>query len=156
AHNGYDWAERWLAPAIGVLMMLLAVEMVINFVLDFYRPRVAGQPQRVFYESRFLGVFCEPEGIIRNVAHTVDYQFCFKVSETWFYQFLGKVIVPLLLFQAAVLYFMTCLVVVPQGYQAVVEETWRGKPKRWAAVPGISMTLPWPFARATLVPVERI
>lgn len=156
SHNGYDWPERGLAVAIGIVMLVLAVEIVVNFVLEFYRPRVAGERQRVFYESRLLGVFCEPEGIIRSVAQTIDYQFGFKVSETWFYQLLGRAIVPLILFQAAILYFMTCFVVVPQGYQAVVEKTTFGTPQRWAAMPGIEFTWPWPFARSTLVPVERI
>lgn len=156
AHNGYDAPERWLAAGIGFVMIVLAAEIVVNFVLEFYRPRVAGERQRVFYESRLLGVFCEPEGIIRSVAQTIDYQFGFKVSETWFYQLLGRAIVPLFLFQAAVLYFMTCFVVVPQGYQAVVEKTTLGEPARWAAMPGIEFTWPWPFARSTLIPVERI
>jgi len=157
AHNGYDWPERWLAQVIGVLMVVLATEMVINFVLDFYRPRVAGEAQRVFYESRLLGVFCEPEGIIRSVAQTIDYQFGFKVSETWFFQFLQSKIVPLILFQLVLLYLMTCFVVVPQGYQAVVEKTVPGVgATRWAAQPGISFTWPWPLAQSTLVPVERI
>jgi len=157
AHNGYDWPERWLATGIGALLLFLAAEMVVNFVLDFYRPRVAGEPQRVFYESRLLGVFCEPEGIIHSVAQTIDYQFGFKVSETWFYQFLQSKIVPLILFQVVVLYLMTCFVVVPQGYQAVVEKTvpWLGT-SRWAVRPGITFTWPWPMAQATLVPVERI
>ncbi len=156
AHNGYDWPERWLAVGIGIVMVVMAAEMVVNFVLEFYRPRVAGERQRVFYESRLLGVFCEPEGIIRSVAQTIDYQFGFKVSETWFYQLLGRAIIPLVLFQAVALYFMTCFVVVPQGYQAVVEKTTLGAPERWAAMPGIEFTWPWPFARSTLVPVERI
>ncbi|MFO0972348.1 MAG: SPFH domain-containing protein [Phycisphaerae bacterium] len=157
AHNGYaDW-ERRVAVAVGGLMVLLAAEIAINFVLDFYRPRVAGQPQRVFYESRVLGVFCEPEGIIRSVAHTIDYQFGFKVSETWFYQLLGRVIVPLLIFQALVLVSLTCLVVVPQGYEAVVEVTppW-GTGYRWVATPGVGLSWPWPVARTTLIPVERV
>lgn len=156
AHNGYDWPERRLAVALGAVLVLLAVEIVVNFVLDFYRPRVAGELQRAFYESRLLGVFCEPEGIIRNVAHTIDYQFGFKVSETWFYQFLQSKIVPLIIFQVAVVYAVTCFVVVPQGHKAVVEVTLPRHIDRWVAESGIHFTWPWPWARATLVPVERV
>jgi len=90
-------ANRPLAAASGGLLLWPGGEMVVNFVLAFYRPRVAGEPRRVFYESRLLGVFCEPEGIIRSVAQTIDYQFGFRVSETWFYRLLGRIVLPLLL-----------------------------------------------------------
>ncbi len=156
AHNGYEQFDRRLGHVIGGAMIVLAAEIVINFILDLYRPRVAGQPQRVFYESRLLAVFSEPEGIFRSAAQTIDYQFGFKVSETWFYRLLGRAVAPLLLFQAAVLYAMTCFVVVPQGHQAVVEELGFHGAGRWVAEPGVTLTWPWPLARATLIPTERI
>lgn len=154
-HNGYDWPDVRVAQAIGVVMIGLAIEIGINFVLDLYRPRVAGQMQRAFYESRFLGVFSEPEGIIRSVAHTIDYQFGFKVSETWFYQFLQQKVVMLLLFQVGVIYLMTCFVVVPQGHKAVVERL-VAPSARWVVDAGIHFTWPWPLARATLIPTDRV
>ncbi len=156
AHNDYEWFEGRLAAVIGVVMIVLAVEIIINFILDFYRPRVAGQAQHVFYESRVLGVFSEPHGLVRNVAQTIDYQFGFKVSQTWFYQLLGRWIAFLLLFQAAVIYAVTCLVVVPEGQEAVVEVTRPGTSYRWVAEPGIHWSWPWPFASATLIPVQRV
>ncbi|MCK6457710.1 MAG: hypothetical protein L6Q92_14415 [Phycisphaerae bacterium] len=156
AHNGYEWPHATLTTVIAALLLLLAVEIVVNFVLDLYRPRVAGGPQWVFYQSRFLGLFSEPEGFIRSAAHAVDYQFGFKVSETWFYQLLGRAVVPLMLFQGAVLYGLTCFVVVPQGQQAVVERLGLSQRQRWVADAGIGITWPWPFARTTLIPVDRI
>jgi membrane protease subunit HflK len=156
AHNGYVGPERWLGKAIGGLMIFLAAEIIVNYVLDLYRPRVPGAVERVFYESRFLNLFSEPEGIIRSAAQAIDYQFGFKVSETWFYRLLGRAVVPLLLFQAVVIYLITCFVVVPPGYQAVIEVMGTGQSRRSTADTGVTWTWPWPFARSTLIPVDRI
>ncbi len=146
--------EPLVAKLIGVLLVLLAIETIAGYIMSFYRPRLHGAEQRPFYDSRFLGIFSEPEGIIKSVANTLDYQFGFKVSETWFYQLLGKAILPLLLVQIAVLLLLTCFVVVPPGHQAVIEHF--GKPLEQTARPGIHMTWPWPIDRATVIPVDRV
>jgi len=65
----------------------LAAETLISLVLEIYRPRVKGRIGPPLYESRTIGLLGQPEGIVSTVAHTLDYQFGFKVSETWFYSF---------------------------------------------------------------------
>lgn len=152
--SGITWVEVWVARGIGVLLVWMGLETIINFVLDFYRPRVPGEEQRPFYDSRLLGMFSEPVGILRSVANTIDYQFGFKVSETWFYKLLGRAVLPLLLLQVLVILALTCIVVVPPGHQAVVEHFGRLVPQ--TAKPGIHLTWPWPFDRSTIIPVDRV
>ena len=152
--SGLTQVEEWLGSAIALLLIFLSLETHTNFVLDFYRPRIQGQYQRPFYDSRFWGIFSEPAGILRNLANTIDYQFGFKVSETWFYKLMGRVILPLLLVQIAVIFALTCFVVVPPGHQAVIEHY--GQPLPETAKPGIHVTQPWPIDRATIIPVEQI
>lgn len=154
AGNGVVWVEPWVARGVGILLIALAAETVLNFVLDFYRPRVPGLVQRPFYDSRLLGIFSEPGGILRSLANAIDYQFGFKVSETWFYKLLGRAVFPLLLVQVAVIVAVTCITVVPPGHQAVIERF--GRPRAETAKPGIHFTAPWPIDRATVIPVERI
>lgn len=154
--SGLEWLDVWLARAVGLLLIFLAVETIVNFVLDFYRPRVPGQPYRPFYDSRLLGIFSEPGGILRSMANAVDYQFGFKVSETWFYKLVGRAVIPLVLVQGLVIFALTCILVVPPGHKAVVERSGPFGHKIWAAPPGTHMTWPWPIDRATIVPVERI
>src|SRR5262249_46164729 len=146
----------WAALAIGILMMVLAVETVLNFIFDLYRPRIAGAEQRSFYDSRLLGMFSEPGGILKSIADAVDYQFGFKVSATWVYQLLGRWILPLLLFHGATVWLLTSIVVVPQGYQGIIEHMGWGSSTYATASPGIHFTRPWPIDRATLIPTERI
>ncbi|MHC4237445.1 MAG: SPFH domain-containing protein [Planctomycetota bacterium] len=97
--------------AIPLLMILLGIEVVLNAILDIYRPRVAGQYSRAAFDSRILGMFSEPGGILHTVSHTIDYQFGFKVSQTWFYKLLEKAVMPLVLFALLILYLMSSFVV---------------------------------------------
>lgn len=152
--TGLGWVEVYLAQAAGFLLIILAFETITNFILDFYRPRVPGQVQRPFYDSRLLGIFSEPGGILRSLANAVDYQFGFKVSETWFYKLLGRAVAPLILLQIAVIFALTCIVVVPPGHQAVIEHF--GMPREHTVRPGIHLTWFWPIDQTTIIPVERI
>ncbi|MFQ5501284.1 MAG: SPFH domain-containing protein [Phycisphaerae bacterium] len=152
--SGLRSAEAWLGKGIGLLLIFLAVETVANFILDFYRPRVPDALHRPFYDSRLLGMFSEPGGILRKFAHAVDYQFGFKVSETWFYKLLGRAVLPLLGVQVLVFLALTCIVVVPPGHQAVIDR-W-GRPMEGTAKPGVHLMYPWPIDRARVIPVERV
>jgi regulator of protease activity HflC (stomatin/prohibitin superfamily) len=152
--SGLPRVETWLARAVGFVLIALAVETVVNYILDFYRPRIRGAAQRPFYDSRLLGMFSEPGGILRSMANAVDYQFGFKVSETWFYRLLGRIVLPLLLVQVAVILALTCIVVVPPGHQAVIEHF--GRPLPRTARPGIHLTWCWPIDRAHIIPVELV
>ncbi len=152
--TGLDRFEIWVGRGIGVVLILMGIETLINYVLDFYRPRVRGEEQRPFYDSRLLGMFSEPVGILRSVANTIDYQFGFKVSETWFYKLMGRAVLPLLLVQAVVLLLLTCIVVVPPGHQAVIEHLGRLRPE--TAKAGVHLTWPWPLDRARIIPVDRV
>lgn len=152
--SGIEGVDLWLGWAIGAILVFLAAETIINFILDFYRPRVPDQPQRSFYDSRLFGMFSEPEGILRSMANAIDYQFGFRVSETWFYKLLGRAVVPLLLVQVAVIAALTCIVVVPPGHQAVIEHL--GRRPEHTAKPGIHFTWFWPVDQTTIIPVERI
>jgi regulator of protease activity HflC (stomatin/prohibitin superfamily) len=146
--------EVVLARVIPGLMALLAVEIVLNLVLDMYRPRVTGEEYRPSYESRFLGLFCEPEGVMRSIAHTIDYQFGFKVSETWFYQLLQQAIFPLILFALITLYLLSIVVVVRPGEQAIISR-FGDKPKA-VLNEGAHLKMPWPVETATLFKVDEV
>ncbi len=164
-HFGVTWAEPVVAFVIPALMGLVGVELVLNLILDIYRPRVPGQERRPPYDSRLLGLFAEPEGVLKTIAATLDYQFGFKVSETWFYRFMERALVPLLLIQLVGLWGLTTVAVVDQDEVAFIEVF--GKPhlsEEDAAAglpatvfgPGFHMKWPWPFARLRTVPAYRV
>ena len=146
--------ERYLALTIPAIMALLGIEMLLNLVLDIYRPRILGQEIHPPYESRFLELFTSSKGILTTAAQTLDYQFGFKVSETWFYQFLERNIAPLVLFQLLSLYLLSCIVVVKPEEQAVIERF--GRPQPTALGPGCYGKWPWPIEAVYHYPVNRI
>ncbi len=149
------WIEKYLAYAIPLLLGILGIEMLLNLLLDIYRPRIAGQEVHPPYDSRFLDLCAGSKSLLKTAAHTLDYQFGFKVSETWFYRFLEKAILPILLFQLLALYFIHCLVIVHPEDQAVLERF--GKPlENQILKPGLHFKWPWPVDKVYHYPTERI
>lgn len=140
----------WVVP---ILLVILGVEIALNAVLDIYRPRIAGQYCRDAFDSRLLGSLNEPGGILHTVASAIDYQFGFKVSQTWFYKLLEKAILPLILFLILTLYALSCIVIVRPGHEAIIEHF--GSFDRVVG-PGLMLKLPWPFDVAYMHPTSRI
>ncbi len=144
---------------IPILMLLLGAETTLNTVFDIYRPRLKGQYNRTAFDSRLLGTINEPGGIFRSAAAAIDYQFGFKVSETWFYRLLEKAIVSLILFSAVTLYLASCIVVVEPNEEAIVERF--GNPLAADEQvrhigPGIHLKLPWPIDIAYMHPTGKV
>jgi len=134
-------ADFWVARGLCVLLGLMAAELLLTLLLEIYRPRVKGKIARPLYDSRVVGLLAQPESLFTTAAQTIDYQFGFKVSETWFYQLLKNNVLALLLVQLAILLLSTCVVFVNAGEQAVLEHFGRNKA---ILNPGAHLKLPWP------------
>jgi len=136
---------NWIVP---ILLVIVGAETALNLILDIYRPRLKGLYSRSAFDSRLLGIINEPGGIFRSAASAIDYQFGFKVSQTWFYKLLEKAIVPLVLFAAVSLYLLSCIVVVAPNEEAIIERF--GNPINEAnevrlVGPGLALKWPWPI-----------
>lgn len=144
---------------VPILLLVLGAETTLNIVLDIYRPRLKGQYARSAFDSRLLGIINEPGGIFRTAASAIDYQFGFKVSQTWFYKLLEKAIAPLILFAAVTLYLLSCIVVVNPNEEAIIEHL--GNPLNEAgqvryAKPGLTFKWPWPIDIAYKHPTKKV
>jgi regulator of protease activity HflC (stomatin/prohibitin superfamily) len=135
--------DRHAALWAAAIQLLLAAELALNFVLDLYRPRSPGEEPHPSFDSRILGLMAEPARVGHSIAETLNYQFGFEVSKTWFYQIVSRSFVPLLLLGAAIMLAMTSVVIIEQGQQGVV--------LRWGRVQGqpleagLHLRLPWPI-----------
>jgi regulator of protease activity HflC (stomatin/prohibitin superfamily) len=147
-----------LEQAIPWAMVVLGVEILLNTIMDVYRPRVAGQYCQAGIDSRLLGLINEPGGLFHSVANAIDYQFGFQVSQTWFYKLLGKAILPLILFAAAMMYLMTCVVIIGPGQMGVIEHFGSASPDLGGRQigPGLAFKWPWPFDQVYTYPTEQI
>jgi regulator of protease activity HflC (stomatin/prohibitin superfamily) len=146
---------NWVVP---VILLLVGTEMVLNFVFDLYRPRIKGQYSNAAYDSRLLATLAAPQNILRTVAGFIDYQFGFKVSQTWFYKIIEQAIVPLVIVSALILYLLSSVVIIEPGSQAIIEKF--GSPLENGKVrlvdSGISFKLPWPFGIARIFPTREM
>jgi len=146
-------ADFWVARSIGVLLGAMAVETLLTLLLEIYRPRVKGKIARPLYENRVVAIFAQPESLFTTAAQTLDYQFGFKVSETWFFLAMKQNLPVLLLAQFAVLILSTTVVFIDAGEQAVLEHS--GKPAGVLEA-GVHFKMPWPIDRVYRYRTEQI
>jgi regulator of protease activity HflC (stomatin/prohibitin superfamily) len=153
---GFGKADLIAARGLCVVVGLIALETLVGLVLEIYRVRVKGKDSRLLYESRLVGLLGEPEAIITTAAHALDYQFGFKVSETWFYRFLEKALAWLLLAQVGILALSSCVVVIEPGQQALLERFGAPVAGRGVIGPGLHFKLPWPIDQVYRTRTEQI
>ena len=131
-----------IAQGMLVVVGLIGLEILLNLVLDFYRPRVEGVEPRPSFDSRLLALLSEPGGVLKTVADTLDYQFGFKISQTWVYLFAEQMIAPFVLFLILALYGLTCFEIVRPEERGVLERF--GDYQR-VVHPGLTVKWPWPI-----------
>lgn len=153
---GFDGADRYVAYALCVLLGLVGVETLINLILELYRPRLKGKVERPLYESRLVGLLGQPEGLITTAAQALDYQFGFKVSETWFYQFFEKALGWIILLQVGVLMLSTCVVFIDAGEQGLLERFGKPVAGRTILEAGAHLKYPWPIDKVHRFRTEQI
>ena len=154
ATQNYMSADRIIAFAAPVVQLLLAVELVLNVILDFYRPRVPGQEDRPPFDSRLFNLVAQPGRVGHTIAETLNYQFGFEVSKTWFYQLLSRAMAPLVGLGIVVMFLLSAVVIVPAGHQAIVFHF--GVPSRETLKAGIGLKWPWPIDRAEVFDTAQI
>jgi len=153
---GFRRADFYVAHVLCGLLALISIETLINLILEMYRPRVKGKIERPLYDSRFVGLLGQPEGLITTAAQALDYQFGFKVSETWFYRFFEKALGWLLLAQLTVLFLSTCVVFIEAGEQGLLERFGKPVSNRTLLGPGAHLKFPWPMDKVYRFHTEQI
>jgi membrane protease subunit HflK len=140
-------ADYYVALVLCGVLGLIAAETLVALVLEIYRPRVKGKVERPLYESRLVGMLAHPEGLFTTAAQALDYQFGFKISETWAYQMLAEKLPVFVLGLVGVTILSSCLVFLEPGEQALVERFGRAATGRTVLGPGPHLKLPWPIDR---------
>jgi regulator of protease activity HflC (stomatin/prohibitin superfamily) len=148
--------DFYVGRVLCVVVGLIALETLAGLVLEIYRVRLKGKEARLLYESRLVGLLGQPEALITTAAHALDYQFGFKVSETWFYRFLEKAFAWMVLAQLGILVLSSCIAVIPPGEEALLERWGRPVNGRGVIGPGLHFKMPWPVDQVYRYPTERI
>lgn len=152
-----EWVEPLMMYITRVFMVILGLELLVNFILDFYRPRQPGMVSRPSFDSRLFGLISEPGSIAKSIAEAINYQFGFEVSSTWFYQLLQRWLFPIIVFTAFIVLMLSGFVVIDANEAAVVERF--GTPvqsKVDVLGPGIHLKWPYPIDKLHRAPVSQI
>jgi modulator of FtsH protease HflK len=153
---GFPRTDFYIAHVFCGLLALIGVETLVQLVLEVYRPRVKGKIERPLYESRLIGLLGQPEGLITTAAQALDYQFGFKVSETWFYRFFERALGWLLLLQLGALLLSTCVMFIEAGEQGLLERLGKPVEGRTPLGPGAHLKWPWPIDQVYRFRTEQI
>lgn len=141
---GPDVVSRYLQVVIPGLMVVLGVEIVLNFLLNLYRPRKPGEVPRPAFDSRLLSLIAAPDTVAKSIGEAITYQLGYDVTGNWFYQLLSRLVLPLVGLGALILWGLSCLTVVEPHQRALVT--------RFGALvreiePGLHFKAPWPIDR---------
>ena len=137
------------------VIIILGVELIVNVILNFYRPRTDGAKEVPIFASSLLDFLIKPHKIAVTITETLDYQFGFKVSDTWAYRFLERSLLPYLMICAFFLYLLDCVVLIDSNQRGIRERF--GKPTEGSSLePGLYLKLPRPFEIIKKFPVKKI
>ncbi len=153
---GFSNIDLQVGRVLVVFLGLAAAESLVNLVLEIYRPRNKGKEDRPLYESRLVGLLGQPAGLVSTAAQALDYQFGFKVSETWFYKFLEKALAWLILLQIGILLLSTTFVILEPHELGLLERFGKPVASRGVMEPGIHFKLPWPIDHVYRHPANEI
>jgi len=142
-----------LIHAIPVLMLVIGAEIILNFVLNIYRPRRAGEYPRPAFESRILGFVSAPDRIAESISDAINYQFGWDVSATWFYQLLSRSVLGLCSLALVLLWLLTSLAVVQPDERGLILR--HGEIAR-SIESGLHLKRPWPLESLETYPALHV
>ena len=150
---GYSAWDKGITWVVFAVIAVSALENLVTLVLEIYRPRLDDKKARLLYDSRLIGLLGQPGGLVSTATQALDYQFGFKVSETWFYKYLEQKLALIIAIQVAVLFLSSSFVVIQQNEEAFLERF--GK-RSDHLLPGFSFKLPWPIDKVYRYKTKKI
>jgi modulator of FtsH protease HflK len=144
---GPDAPLRYLHMVLPIAMIVIGLEVVLNFVLELYRPRKAGETPRAVFESRLLGLAAAPDQLAQSVSGAINYQLGFNITGGWWYRLLSRSLWRLGALALLLIWGMSSLVVILPHQQGLV--------LRFGALsrtvdPGLHFKWPWPIERVSI------
>jgi regulator of protease activity HflC (stomatin/prohibitin superfamily) len=147
-----------LPTVFRVFLLVYGIEVLANTILNFYKPRRAGEYLRPGFDSRILALAAAPDRITESISGAINYQFGFSVTDGWFFKLLKRFAVPAVVVGVLLVWGMTCFVVIKpdetglkithgqiQTYERTLAD---GTVVETADLePGLVVKLPWPFSR---------
>lgn len=150
---GADKISRWLLVVFPIISIVLGSEIVLNFLLNLYRPRKPGEMPRPAMESWLLGFVAAPDQIAKTIGGAIQYQFGVDVSGSWAFARLRAWAPRLALLGIAALWLMTAITIVGPDERGV---RIRVGQRLGEVGPGLALEWPWPIGRIEKVNVTQV
>lgn len=145
---------EWLKSVFPFFAAVIGAETLFFSFIEMYRPRRTHEFPRPAFDSRLLRILSSPHSTRVILADTINYQFGFNVSQNWFIQLTGKLMLPVALFSCVLIWLLSAVVIVEEGKQAVVIRF--GQIRKPVLESGLHFKAPWPFSTAVICDVRRI
>ncbi len=139
---GSDWLLRNMQVAAPAVMIFLGAEILLNLVLNLYRPRKPGEIPRPAIDSRVLAFVASPDRLAESIGGAISYQFGVDVTGSWAYQLISRSVLLLALVVAGVIWLLTCVDIIEPDQRALRVRNGRSEGE---VGPGLYFKLPWPF-----------
>jgi hypothetical protein len=110
---------EWATLGVAGFQVALAAEILLNWVLNLYRPRRVGEVPRPALDSRVLGLLAAPDNLVRGINEAVNYQFGFDITSSWGYKLMLRSVGALAALALVALVLLSSIVVVGPGQQAI-------------------------------------
>ncbi|OGV63314.1 MAG: hypothetical protein A3K19_21945 [Lentisphaerae bacterium RIFOXYB12_FULL_65_16] len=148
-------ADLALTRTLAVLLVISALDRLLSLLLRLYRPHGrTDEDGEALYASRLSGGLVQPGSVIHSMSTLLDYQFGVRISESWFWRFVHRALLPLVALQLAVLLGLSCLAFVNPGEEALLETF--GAPATQNLQPGLHFKMPWPVQALQRVRTHRL
>jgi membrane protease subunit HflK len=145
---GTDVVYRWLAPVAVVAQVVLGAEIILNFLLELYRPRKQGDVPRPAFESRLLSFVAAPDRIAQSIGEAISYQLGRDVRNSWMYRLLTRYWAALIAVGLLGAWLLSAVAVVLPHQRAMVLRL--GAVREANLAPGWHFKLPWPVERVVI------
>ncbi|MGP1346443.1 MAG: SPFH domain-containing protein [Phycisphaerales bacterium] len=150
---GIDAMQRAMPVIMSIYLIVIGVEIVLNFVLNLYKPRRAGEYIRPAFDSRILAFVAAPDRLAESVTGALSYQFGFDVGSTWFYKLVSRSFAGLVLLGALVVWGMTSISVVRPDEKGLLLVNGA---LRAELDSGPVVKMPWPFSSVLKFPAYSV
>lgn len=144
---GPDAPLRWMQTIVPIAFIVLGGEVFINFLLDLYRPRKAGEVRSIAADSRLMSFAAAPDRIAESASDAINYQFGYNVTSTWLYQLLSRSVANLVIVGLLIGWLLSCATVILPHQRGLVLRF--GEFAREIG-PGLHLKLPWPMEKVSV------
>lgn len=151
-YTGID-GVTWVGRAVVLVTSILIADAAVGLLADIYRPasdRGRATPGR----SALLDWTLSRANPIGRMAEAIEATYGVKLGEIWAVRFLRKLLAPLAMLGAVMIWASSCLTVVPAESQGV--RIRMGHFQSTPLQPGLHVGWPWPLERIAIVPTRRI